>query len=136
MSKDYFVAVCDEHVLYGKKNNMKYDGESRFFGRKFVDSPQKALLNILTIDDKFRKVEIENIIKNIQFNPETKEYSYNEYRTKDFNFPKKCQMDRFEAGEYEFFLRKCSIQILKTEIENENILHLMNDEIKKVRWKK
>ena len=61
----------------------------------------------------------ENLMNHIEFDPESGCFVFENFMTiGTHKYPKPCQWDQFFAGEYEFFVGRYEIQILKTELTN------------------
>lgn len=140
----FYIGVCDIEYFEGTKDHLhEARPVDRYFGDKFVDSPETALLNIL--DEvcepcksrwKLTKEEFEKHFTDFTYNPETNEYCGVFYYTDNGHIPSEYQMKKFEENEYTFQVEKIYIQILKTDLIKDNFLEKAKKSFIKLRWPK
>jgi hypothetical protein len=104
----------------------------RFFNRTFsksiADAALKAIMacketneeNVEEMNGKyplFSAFDPDNIMNHLEWDPEIECFVFEAFQTIGTrNYPKDCQWDKFFTGEYEFFVERYEIQILKTEL--------------------
>jgi hypothetical protein len=105
---------------------------TRFFNEKFVDTPEKALLFAFDeFHDAWRKDPAE-IMKNVVYDAEEKEYVRRTILTRDGHTPTEKQMAKILNGTYEYILIEEFVQVFSTDlIYGEN---LINSSVEK--WRK
>jgi hypothetical protein len=107
------------------KNGFHY----RNVSYKFVDSPKKALLNILLLNSRDSNNEemCKKVLSEIVFNEKEKCFKWDEYLTLGTEkWPKACQWEQFEKGEYTFYVDRHEVQILTTELAEFDINEILN----------
>jgi hypothetical protein len=131
--KKYYFAVDDQTYLKAKVVNGKvefYEDDSvvripganhdfRVISEKFVDDPGLALINILIPDHQESNIleKRDKVLSEITYVKDEDCFVWYEYLTLGtMKWPKPCQMEKFENGEYEFFVTKHEVQILTSNL--------------------
>lgn len=105
----------DEDSWEPDKNGFHY----REVSRKFVDSPKKALINILILNsrDSNKPENVNHVLTNIVYDEKEQCFKWDEYKTLGTEkWPKPCQWEQFEKGEYTFYVDRHEVQILTADI--------------------
>ncbi len=105
----------DEEFWEPDKNGYHYRGVSN----KFVDSPKKALLNILLLNSRESNnpEKVAHVLANTTYDAAENCFKWDEYLTLGTEqWPKACQWEHFESGEYTFKVIRHEVQILTSEV--------------------
>lgn len=115
----------DEEFWETNKNGYHY----REVSRKFVDSPKKALLNILLLNsrDSNDPEMCKHVISNVKYDEKENCFKWDEYLTLGTEkWPKACQWEHFESGEYTFKVVRHEVQILISEVPEIDVNEILN----------
>ena len=113
----YYMAVCDVVETYCKIGDECYESDSyRYFNEKFVDSPEKALLFAFDNENLRWKVDPSEILKNVYYDPDTKEYIRKTVLTRDGHIPTDKQLEKILNGTYEYILLTEYVQVFETNL--------------------
>jgi hypothetical protein len=107
------------------KNGFHY----RNVSYKFVDSPKKALLNILLLNsrDSNDPEMCKHVISNVKYDEKENCFKWDEYLTLGTEkWPKACQWEHFESGEYTFKVVRHEVQILVSEVPEIDVNEVLN----------
>ena len=96
--RGYYCGVMDIEVKSGTIDNMKVVDEYRIFNSRFVDSPELALLVSFDEFNERWKVDPKQILKDVVYDPEKKEWSRTFLETTKGHTPTEKQMEKWKRG--------------------------------------
>lgn len=140
--KKFYFAIDDVKCLCAKKVNgvIEFTENEEYWeldkngyhyrevSRKFVDSPKKALLNILlpSSRDSNDPVKCKEVLSKVTFDEKENCFKWDEYLTLGTEkWPKACQWEHFETGEYTFNVLRHEVQILTSEVPELNVNEIL-----------
>lgn len=145
-NKQYVYSPADAAGNLKKLGHSRSD-TFRFYNETFSKSIKEAVvkaLNEIKNDDymyshwefppECSAFDKDNIFDTLEFDPTTGCFLFENFMTIGTRkYPKECQWERFFAGEYEFFVGRYEIQILKTELApvSEGIIKDVSEAIRK-----
>ena len=110
------MGVMDVEVKSGTVDEMYVEEQYRIFNDKFVDSPELALFVAFDENNERWYNDPKTIMKDVTYNPETKEWTRSFYETTKGHKPSEKQMKKFKEGNYILNFVTEYVQIMETNL--------------------
>lgn len=119
----YYTAVMDVEMKSGTVDNMEIVQKVRVFNNKFVNSPELALLIAFDEYDERWKVHPSEIMHDIVYDEENKEWKRTFLETTKGHLASEKQIEKWQKGEYVLNLITEYVQVMETVlIDDKNLV--------------